>query len=255
MLQSQTLLLVAIFVSPAIADTPFLRGRVTDESGRGIEGATVTIHDCLVSCLSSTSQLTGKDGLYLFKVRPGRNEPMLGVSMPGRYVVSITSSGEPLKTRMLTEPSVADIILGTPAEAGISIRGDVPGGWDQRVVLRPEEPGVLMRYEHKPTKGFWSQWVFTMIPRNERFRVVVVRTRKAPPFESPEENAHSEPIREQNRVEISSPPVALSLPQRYQVRLDLKSSEGDDAMQLVFTSIVDALGIDRKNESTGKSAK
>lgn len=242
---------VVLFVSPAIADSPFLRGRVTDERGRGIEGATVTIHDCVVSCIGNTSRLTDNDGLYVFQAKPGRNEPMLGVSMPGRYVVSITSSGEPLKTLMLNEPRVADIILGTPAEAGISIHGEVPEGWDQRVVLRPKEGGTLLRYEHKPHKGFWSQWVFTMIPRNEPYRVVLIRTPKAPAAESLEEQVRNEPIREQKRIEISSPPISFSSPQRYRVDLEIEASDGDAGTRLVFTSVTDAVEKDRKTETTG----
>ncbi len=60
-------------ITSTLGADPFLEGHVTDEHGRPIEGASVTIADCIGSFCSNTTVLTDVEGYYVFEEKPYRS--------------------------------------------------------------------------------------------------------------------------------------------------------------------------------------
>ena len=243
----RVLLWLTIF-APAVVDAaPFLEGRVTDEQGRPIQGATVQIWDCVGTCFPGPSTFSDAEGRYVFEKKNFRNFPSLKASMPGRYLVSTEQTGPELHEPDTDVPRVANFVLGTPAAAIVHVTGDAPEGWKQWIVVRAGRDVKLHRYDldGKFISG-WNHWYFEAIPRAEPVHVVLIRE-PLPTFTG-DSKKDRELQREARRrqVEIVSPAFQFPDPQQYDLRVDVRR-EGDDAY-LAVTSVIDALREDRTDE-------
>lgn len=252
-------MLVGWLVAAAWAATgnaaPFLEGTVTDEQGRPVQGVTVKIWDCIGTCLGGKVVLTDKDGHYVFEEKPFRNYPSLAISMPGRYEVSRNESGPGLSEPDTETPRRVDSVLGSPAAAIVSLKGDPPDGWTQTVSIRPGKESPVRRYEMKPrfVEGY-DYWYFELLPRNEDLHLVVTRVPVVEPSDDREEMRERERESWRQRVTIVSGPIRLVDPQLYRVNASLVSSETGGA-SISIDSITDVLGTDRTEELAQSDAR
>jgi hypothetical protein len=60
---------LALVLVQSVNASPFLQGRVTDEHGRPIEGATVRVWTCYGACFPRGTTLSDSDGRYVFSRR------------------------------------------------------------------------------------------------------------------------------------------------------------------------------------------
>lgn len=238
-----------IIASPTAYGEHFLEGRVTDEKGRPVEGATVHIADCIGTCFGGVARITDGDGEYVFETKPYRNFPHLTVSMPGRYHKSTHQSGPKLHEVSLDVPRRADFVLGTPAAATIRIEGDVAEGWKRTVLLRASGGSSLHRYDLTGhfTRG-WGSWQFEQIPRSEPHHVVVI---DQPDFEaSDDRKVMRERQRESERqsIKLISHPISFVDPQRFSVQLEISTDDEIDSSYLEVVSVHDATYAERTTE-------
>jgi len=225
---------------------PFLEGKVTDEQGRPITGATVKIWDCIPTCLGGKAVLTDQAGHYVFEEKPFRAFPSLVASLPGRYEVSRDEAGPKLHDEATDVPRRVDFVLGTPAEAAVYLKGEVPAGWKQEVSLRSGRDVRLHRYDvdGRHVSG-WDYWDFESLPRNEALHLVVARE-PIPAATDPEEARKEETWR--RRIEIISPGFRLPQTQRYDIRAHVERDSAGDSSYIVIDSIRDAVAQDRTQE-------
>lgn len=236
------------FTQASFAADPFLQGMVTDEEGRPIAGASVTVHDCIGTCLGGKTVLTGADGRYIFETKPFRNSPLLDVSMPGRYKVSQSQTGPALFEDATDTPRQADFVLGTPAAATVRITATVPEGWKQRIEVRPGRSAKVHRYPERGTEvSGWKYWDFPLLPRNEDSHLVIVRE-EIPPASLDDVPADKKRREHPKQIEIISAPFVLVDPQRYDIRASLIEDEKTGTPRLVIDSIKDALWEDRTKD-------
>jgi len=230
-------LVAGCFTQSGFAAPPFLQGTVTDDEGRPIAGASVTVHDCIGTCLGGKTVLTGADGRYVFETKPFRNWPLLDVSMPGRYKVSQTQTGPALTEEATDMPRQADFVLGTPAAATVRITATVPEGWKQRIEVRPGRSANVHRYPERGTEvSGWEYWDFPLLPRNEDSHLVIVRE-EIPPTSLDEVPAGKKRRERPKQIEVISPPFVLIDPQRYDIRASLIEDQENGTPRLVIDSI------------------
>ncbi|TWU38387.1 carboxypeptidase-like regulatory domain-containing protein [Novipirellula artificiosorum] len=243
------MIFVVAFGARVSGDSPFLEGRVTDQFGRPIESATVTIMDCLGTCWGGASRVTAIDGTYVFDHRTFRNMPLLTVSMPGRYHVSTDYRGPGLSDQESDQPRQADFVLGTPAAVTVHVDETAPSGWTQTVLLRPGRDVALHRYDitGRHNQG-WATWSFDLVPRFETYHVVVVHQPTVEPIEDPKELRKRKRESNAKRIETLSPGIRFVDPQRYTVKLELTPDDAGDGGNLSLISIVDVLNQDRTLE-------
>lgn len=243
---TSALLASLLFVTPALADEPYLQGQVTDEQGRPVEGASVKIWDCIGTCLGGEVRITDKDGQYTFENKTWRNFPHLAVSMPGRYHASTNQSGPKLSEPDTDEPRRADFVLGTPAAATLDLEGDPPKGWTQKVLLRAGRDVKLHRYDLDGRHVYgWDHWQFDLVPRGELYHVVVVRAPEIEPTDDRKERKKRERASREQRVEIVSAAITFADPQRYRVDLKITDDEATKATFLHVLTVQDATSEDR----------
>ena len=227
----------------------FLEGRVTDEKNRPIEGATVHIADCIGTCLGGAARITDADGRYVFEHKTFRNVPSLSVSMPGRYHKSTDWKGPKLQEAVTDVPRHADFVLDTPAAATITVKGKVPDGWTQQVLLRAGRDAKLHRYDQTGNyvQG-WDRWSFDIIPRSESYHVVVVQHPAVEPSEDRKVQRERERESRRQSIEFVSQPIRFVDPQRYDLQLELTESANSKTTHLGVISLKDATYQDRTAE-------
>ncbi len=240
--------LLMIAHSAVASAAPFLEGTVRDEQGRPIAGATVKIWDCIGTCLGGKAVLSDDNGHYIFEEKPYRNSPLLAVSLPGRYEVSREQSGPQLHEEDTDTPRRVDFVLGTPAEATIYVKGEVPSGWSQSVAVRAGRNVKLHRYDvdGKHVSG-WDYWNFDSLPRNEELHLVVARE-PIPDAVDPEEAKKQKQESWRRGIEIVSPAFRLPETQRYDIRAHVERDVASDALYVVIDSIRDATWQERTQE-------
>ena len=263
--------LVGVVIGAGVEGGPFLEGKVVDEEGRPVAGASVKIWDCLGTCLGGKTVLTDLEGRYVFEKKPFRNYPSLVVSMPGRYEVSRTERGPALSKpdpgeglendfppvlgdgEILevppTEARQVDFVLGTPAAALVYLGGKVPEGWEQEVKIRSGKDAKVHRYDVSGGHvSGWDYWNFETLPRKESLHVVV--TRRPIVEKSNDRKVTKERERESRNQEITiiSPGMRLMDPQRYVVRAKVEEDVATGTSFIVVESLRDAVETERKQE-------
>ena len=243
---------LVIFLSVSIVSAaPFLEGRVTDEEGRPIAGATVKIWDCFGTCWGGTAVLSDAEGHYVFEKKPFQNLPNLTVDLPGRYEVSRALTGPALEEQDSSTPRHVDFVLGTPAAAYVRLEGDVPEGWKQTMLIRPGRDIKLPRNDFGTIDDGEGKWgSFELLPRNETLHLVLVREPIVRPSDDPQETRERQRENWRNRVEIISPPFRLIEPQRYDIRASVAPGTEGAPPSIIVESVSDALGNDRTGELT-----
>lgn len=231
------------------AKEPFLTGRVVDDEGRPVAGATVKIWDCIGTCLGGATRMTDQQGRYTFENREFLNWPSLAVSMPGRYHAATEYLGPQLHEES-DEPRIANFVLGTPAAVSLAIEATVPEGWSQTVALRAGRGVQLHRYDitgrHSPTG--WNQWHFEIVPRHEPIHVVVTRKPVVEPAADKETQRERERSAREQEVEIISPAIRLLEPQRHHLKVRIVDAEAAALPRIELVSLRDGLGQDRTHE-------
>ena len=232
---------------------PFLKGKVSDEQGRPIVGASVKIWDCVGTCLGGKTVLTDAEGHYVFEKKPFQNYPSLSIFLPGRYEVSRRQTGPELHEPDSSTPRRVDFVLGTPAAATVRLQGEVPDGWTQRLVIRSGRDVELHRYDFqsKIVVGR-DDWNFEMLPRNENLHLVVAREPIVEESDDPKDTKERRRQSWRNRVEIISPAIRLTDPQRYDVRATVARDTENETSYIIVESVIDAVGADRTEELTVK---
>jgi len=227
---------------------PFLEGTVHDEQGRPIAGATIKIWDCIGTCLGGKAVLSDENGHYVFEEKPFRNFPSLAVSLPGRYEVSREQTGPKLHEEDTDTRRRVNFVLGTPAEATVYVKGEVPAGWTQSVAIRAGRDATVHRYDSdgEHVSG-WDYWNFDLLPRNEDLHLVVARE-PIPDATDPEEAKKQKQEAWRRRIEIISPAFRLPETQRYDVRAHIERHAGSDSSFVVFDSIRNALWEEQAQE-------
>lgn len=232
----------------ALAAT-FLEGTVTDEQGRPVAGASVTILDCIGTCLGGKTVLSDEDGHYVFEQKSFRNSPSLRVFMPGRYEVSRQQSGPALYEPETDVQRRADFVIGTPAAAGIRLEGDPPDGWTQSLSIRAGRDVVLHRYDVTADKSSgWEPWNIDVLPRNEGLHLVVSREPEIEEGLSEEEAKQRRQENWRKKIEIISPAIRLVDPQRYIVRATVMTDADTGNAWIRIDQVTDAVGADRTQE-------
>ena len=238
----------------AKAEQPFLQGRVTDEKGRPVEGATVYIADCIGTCFGGAGRLTDADGKYVFEQKTFRNSPALSVSMPGRYHVSTDFSGPKLHEADSDVPRQANFVLGTPASLIVRVKGTVPKGWEQVVKLRAGRDAQLHRYDitgtHSPG---WNSWSFPLVPRSESYHIVVVHRPRYELTDDPKENRKRRLASRDEEIQSISPPIRLVDTVRYDVEAQLSEGQEPKTRLVTISAIKDILGNDRTDELSAQA--
>ncbi|TWT82401.1 hypothetical protein CA13_38640 [Planctomycetes bacterium CA13] len=231
------------------ADSPFLEGHVTDQLGRPIEGATVTIMDCIGTCFGGDARVTDRSGHYVFNDKTFRNWPFLSVSMPGRYHVATDYSGPKLSEDDSDKPRRAEFVLGNPAALSVRVTGKIPEAWTQSIFLRAGRDVTLHRYDLSgDCSDDASRCQFDIVPRFETVHVVIVHRPVVTPSDDPQELRERKRDSQRKQVEVISPGLRLIDPQRYRINLELQSSDEGTSFYVNLVSIVDALGQDRTDE-------
>ncbi len=235
-------------ITSTLGADPFLEGHVTDEHGRPIEGASVTIADCIGSFCSNTTVLTDADGHYIFESKPFEYIPVLSATLPGRYEVSRDEIGPELQDPDTETPRRVDFVLGTPAATHVYLPTGSPVGWSQSLMIRRGRMVDRRRYDYRSRNAFRDRSYFDMLPLNEDLHLVLVRERTV--IETDDSEVAEEQRRENRRtkVEIVSPPFRLTDPQLYEIRARLEVDAGSDTTYIVIESVTDAIGNDRAAE-------
>jgi hypothetical protein len=241
--------LLVVALSSRLQAAPFLEGRVTDEFARPIAGASVAIADCIGTCFAGKTVLTDEAGHYVFEEKPFRNYPALSASMPGRYEVAREETGPNLFDEDSDSPRRVDFVLGTPAEAEVRLKGDVPQGWTQNVVFRPGRDVKLHHYDFatRHVSG-WDYRDCGGLPRNELLHLVIIRQPAVEPSEDSQETKERQAHSREKRIEIISPPIRLTAPQRYRLRANVEHDPASDTYFVAWDSIIDAVGLNRTQE-------
>ena len=240
-------LLIFSSASVVIA-APFLEGRVTDEEGRPISGATVKIWDCVGTCWGGTAVLSNSEGHYVFEKMPFQNFPNLTIDLPGRYEISRVQTGPALEEQDSSIPRQIDFVLGTPAAANVRLECETPAGWTQRLLIRPGRNVKLSRNDFDSIGDDGGKWgSFELLPRNETLHLVVVREPIVEPSDDLRETRERQRENWRNWVEIISPPIKLIEPQRYSIRASVAPGA---TPSITVESVSDALGNDRTDELT-----
>jgi hypothetical protein len=238
-----------LFSFSSVDAAPFLEGTVTDEEGRPVAGVSVKIWDCIGTCLGGKAVLTDSAGHYVFETKPFRNFPSWAIDLPGRYEVSRTQTGPELNEPDSETPRRIDSVLGTPADATIALKGDVPEGWKQSLSLRSGRGVSLQRYDFQGTDTYQGRdWQVEMLPRNEPLHIVVVREPVVEESDDRKVTKERQQEARRKRVEILSPPFRLVDPQRYHIQATVIQDAESEALFVVVDSIHDALGADRTAE-------
>lgn len=246
-----TLPLLVGLCSSIVGADPFLTGRVTDEEGRPIEGATVQMWDCIGTCFRAGARLTDKNGNYTFEKKSFRNLPMLSASMPGRYVADKSETGPGLNKPDTGEQRRINFVLGNPAALTLTLKGDVPEGWTQKVLLRAaKKKQAVYRYDLTGIENSgWGTWRFDEIPRNESYHVVAVRTPIPEPTDDPEEMKKRKQELWKRQVEIICAPVKFENPQRYSLTVNILDHDESKTVHMKIDSFTDVLGNSQIEES------
>lgn len=257
--------LILVLANTSLKAAPFLQGTVTDDNGRPVEGATVTILDCVGTCFGGATRLTDRNGHYLFEDKTFRNWPMLTIAMPGRYEVSRTSTGPELGAsdenpkeeetgKGAADKAAArrvDFVLGTPAAIWLRCKEQAPKGWTQRIHLAPGRETKVRRYDiqaQSHSRGLDDHHWFTEVPRNEELHVVVVREPIVEPSDDPKVLRERQRDSWRKAVSIIGPAMRLPDPQRYDINVQIVPN-ADSGLDLIrIESIHDALHRDRTAE-------
>lgn len=239
----------SLLIGSTLEGAPFLEGRVVDEEGRPIAGASVRIADCLGTCVGGKTVLTDKDGRYVFKEKTFRNFPALSVSLPGRYEVSREVTGPKLHDPDTEVARKTDFVLGTPAEALVCVKGNVPEGWTQEVVLRSGKDAKMHRYDEVGRRvSGGDSWNFETLPRGESLHLVVIREPIVEKSDDPKVMQERALENTRKRIEIISAGIRLIDPHRHIVEARVEEDAASGTFFIVIESISDAIGSERSQE-------